>query len=188
MPAMAPPESPEPPLLAPAADGEDVAVEDVEDVLGKKGGIDVVIGNLTFSHLDSACAFTQQESVELGELAAQREHRPGRFVPKPQSSGSFSTPCMHVPDNELLGFEQTVKSARICLMALSPGVPQRSGLDMICCSLAATSYCSPSAAFYIGIGKVLTHTSAHSGRVALPVRPHGSTEFCTMPLQINVVV
>lgn len=47
-------------------------------------------GNVTSSHLLSVSANTQQESVELGELAAQYEHKPPRLVVKPQSSGWFS--------------------------------------------------------------------------------------------------
>lgn len=75
---MAPPERPDPDWLAPAAalpvaDG----VPDVVD--GNSGGIDTVVGSLTFAQRLSTFAVTQQESVELIVLSAQNEHRPRRL-------------------------------------------------------------------------------------------------------------
>lgn len=49
-----------------------------------------ITGSVTSSHLLSLSAKTQQESVELGELAAQYEHRPPKLVAYPQSLGWFS--------------------------------------------------------------------------------------------------
>jgi hypothetical protein len=68
MPAMAPPLRP---LLLPptAADVTRGVLELVED--GKMLPRDVVTGSLTLEHLASVLEFTQHESVELGELAAQ---------------------------------------------------------------------------------------------------------------------
>lgn len=68
IPAIAPPLSP--PLPRPAAPAVALGVlELVED--GKMLPRDVVTGSLTFEHLVSVLELTQQESVELGELAAQ---------------------------------------------------------------------------------------------------------------------
>jgi hypothetical protein len=68
MPAIAPPLSP--PLPCPAAPAVALGVLELV-VVGKMLPRDVVMGNLTFEHLDSVFEFTQHESVELGELAAQ---------------------------------------------------------------------------------------------------------------------
>lgn len=73
----------------------------------------VAIGSLTFEHLDSVLEFMQHESVELGELAAQYEHRLGRLLLKPQLLGSFWTPEIQLGPSESFGSEQVVKSARI---------------------------------------------------------------------------
>lgn len=78
--AIAPPESPEPDLLVPAAAPADVPVGAAEDVLeGNKGAIDVVVGRCTSAQRDSTLALTQHESVELGELEPQNEQRPCRL-------------------------------------------------------------------------------------------------------------
>lgn len=77
MPAMAPPESPDPerpaPFAAPA-DVEDGAPDDVLD--GNTGGIETVVGRSTPTQRDSTLALTQHESVELTVLSAQKEHKP----------------------------------------------------------------------------------------------------------------
>ena len=113
MPAIAPPERPDPPPLEPpAAAVLDEGGREVT-VLVKRGGMEVVLGRCTFEQRDSACEFTQQESVALGELAAQKVHKPPRFDEKPQLSGSFCTPSMHDPLRESAGRAQLVKSARI---------------------------------------------------------------------------
>lgn len=78
---------------------------------------------------------------------------------------------MQDPVMELAGRAQLVKSARICVSALLPAVPQML-LAAICCSLWAYS----------------AHESAHSGRVAFPESPHGSMEFWMMALQSTLVV
>jgi hypothetical protein len=46
-------------------------------------------GRTTPSHLEVVSENTQQESVELGELAAQYEQRPPRLFAYPQSVSSF---------------------------------------------------------------------------------------------------
>jgi hypothetical protein len=80
---------------------------------------------------------TQHESVALGELAAQYEHRPDRLLLKPQLLPSLSTPAMHVPVMEFAGKAQLVKSARIWLRAFGPAVPQMLLDADISCSLWA---------------------------------------------------
>ena len=77
--------------------------------------------------------------MELGELAAQYEHKLGKLSLKPQLLGSFITPLMHDPDSESAGRAQTVKSARIWAIALLPVAPQRSVVEAICSSLVANS-------------------------------------------------
>lgn len=87
--------------------------------------LDVAItGSTTPLHLVSVSEKTQQESVELGELAAQYEHKLPVLDMKPQLLGSLATPSIHEPLNESAGSAQFVKSARIWLMALGPAVPQ----------------------------------------------------------------
>jgi hypothetical protein len=83
--------------------------------------------------------FTQQESVALGELAAQNEQRPCKFDWNPQSFGSFCAPAMQDPLRELAGRAQFVKSALIWLKASRPESPHNSGLAVISCSLMAKS-------------------------------------------------
>jgi hypothetical protein len=78
MPAIAPPERPVPEFPAPAP-APAVWVGAEEEVEVKSGGIDVVVGSSTPSHRVSTLALTQQESVALGELEAQKEQRPGRL-------------------------------------------------------------------------------------------------------------
>jgi hypothetical protein len=68
MPAIAPP--PRPLLLPPAAPAVAFGVLELVDD-GKMLPREVVTGSLTFEHLVSVLEFTQHESVELGELAAQ---------------------------------------------------------------------------------------------------------------------
>jgi hypothetical protein len=46
---------------------------------------------------------------------------------------------MHFPLNASAGFEQRVKSDRICGTALFPALPQSSGLETMTCSLMAKS-------------------------------------------------
>ena len=87
IPAIAPPDRP---LLRPAAAAAEAVGEFVADVEGNSGGIDVVVGRRTFSQRFSTSELTQQESVELGELEAQKEQRPCRLESYPQSLGSFS--------------------------------------------------------------------------------------------------
>ena len=99
--------------------------------------MDVVVGRWTFTHRCSTLEFTQQESVALGELAAQNEQRPSKFAWNPQSFGSFCAPVMQDPLRELAGRAQFVKSALIWLKAFSPELPHNSGLAVISCSLIA---------------------------------------------------
>jgi hypothetical protein len=139
IPAMAPPLSPEPPRDDPAAAPLVALDPAVDDVIAP---MDVVTGNLTFVHRVSACALMQHESVELGELVAQYEQRLGRLFAKPQLFGSFSTPAMHDSlFSESAGNAQTVKSARIWLIALLPVLPHRSCVEAICSSLVANAAC-----------------------------------------------
>ena len=64
MPAMAPPESPEPERLRlEAAPVEPDPAEEVPD--GKRGGIETVVGRVTPWQRDSTLELTQHESVEL---------------------------------------------------------------------------------------------------------------------------
>ena len=135
MPAMAPPERPDP-ELAPAPGVADSVPE------GNRGGIDTVVGSSTPAQRDSTRELTQHELVELTRLSAQKEQRPCRLDSKPHSSGSFCTASMQLPLSELAGSEQRVKSARIWEFALLPGVPQSSGVDMTICSLVANSACT----------------------------------------------
>ena len=79
IPAIAPPERPEPDLFAPAPAAADVADGTADVLEGKRGGIDVVVGSSTFSHRDSTFELTQQESVALGELEAQNEQSPAKL-------------------------------------------------------------------------------------------------------------
>lgn len=72
IPAMAPPERLDPDAAAPEV--VPVGAAAVDD--GKRGGMEVVVGNSTPWHRASTLAFTQHESVELGELWAQKEQRP----------------------------------------------------------------------------------------------------------------
>jgi hypothetical protein len=77
MPAMAPPESPD---LERAAAASPVVVGTLDDVLdGNSGGIDTVVGRLTFAQRFSTLDVTQQESVELTVLSAQNMHSPRRL-------------------------------------------------------------------------------------------------------------
>lgn len=75
IPAMAPPLNPaDMPLFdkAPAAPVGDAVEDTVEDVdEGKRAPIAVVIGNRTLAHRVSVLENKQQESVELGDEAAQ---------------------------------------------------------------------------------------------------------------------
>jgi hypothetical protein len=166
---MAPPDRP---LLLPPAPVAEAVGELVDVFEGKRGGMDVVVGKCTPSHLFSTLEFTQQESVAFGELDAQKEHSPGRFDAYPQSFGSFSTATTQDLLKDAGGIEQSVKSALISLSAFGPLVPHSSGLAVISCSLIAN----------------WAHESAHSGLELLEVRPQGSMEFWTMALQITVVV
>ena len=141
MPAMAPPEIPEPesrpPDPAPA-----VELGDPDEVLeGNTGGIETVVGRSTPTQRDSTFALTQQESVELTVLEPQKRHNPWRLPWYPHSSGSFLVASMQLLLSELAGLEQRAKSERISGTALLPGVPHRSGLDTITCSLIAKSAC-----------------------------------------------
>jgi len=84
MPAMAPPERPLSVLVAAAAapveEGVEVAPE-ADDEVGKSGGRDVTEDGIAkpVQRLPT-CDAEQQESVALGELAAQYVQRPFRFV------------------------------------------------------------------------------------------------------------
>jgi hypothetical protein len=73
IPAIAPPERPDPDLAPPAPEVE-VGAADVLD--GNNGGIDVVVGRWMPWQRCSTLALTQHESVALGELEAQKEQRP----------------------------------------------------------------------------------------------------------------
>ena len=85
MPAIWPPERPDP-LLAPVAPAAkfvpvaaaEVEAEGVED--GNSGGIETVEGWGMPVHRLLTLESTQQESVAFGELVAQNAQRPCRFV------------------------------------------------------------------------------------------------------------
>jgi hypothetical protein len=79
MPAMAPPESPDRDLPAPAATllVAEGAPDEVLD--GNSGGIETVGGSLTPTQRLLTFALTQHEFVELTELSAQYEHSPRRL-------------------------------------------------------------------------------------------------------------
>jgi hypothetical protein len=79
MPAIAPPERPDPDP-PPAAFEVDVGAP-VELLVGNSGGIDTVVGNSTPAHRDSTFELTQHELVELTVLSAQYEHNPCRLEP-----------------------------------------------------------------------------------------------------------
>jgi hypothetical protein len=79
MPAIAPPESPEPDPAKPTA--LDVPVGAAEEVDEKRGGIDEVTGSFTPTQRASTFELMQQESVELGELAPQNWQRLWRLEP-----------------------------------------------------------------------------------------------------------
>ena len=113
MPAMAPPLNPPPLPAAAAAVPLELALElAVED--GVRAPMDVGMGSSTLSHRVSVFEVIQHESVELGELCAQYEHRLGKLSAKPQLLGSFATPCMHWPlFSESAGSAHVVKSALI---------------------------------------------------------------------------
>lgn len=132
---------------------------------------DAITGSATPAHLSVVFEKTQHESVAFGELAPQYEHSDPRFELYPQSSGSFATALIHDPVNEFAGSAQLVKSARICVSASEPALPQTS-LAVISCSLCAYS----------------AHDAAHSGAVASPVRPQGCAEFWMIALQSTLVV
>lgn len=148
-----------------------VAAPDAEVIVIGFSDDEAMIGRATFWHREVVSEKTQQESVLLGELAAQYEHSEPMLLVYPQLSGWFSTASMQLPVNELAGSAQFVKSARIWVRAPSPAVPQTS-LAVISCSLSAYD----------------AQDSAHSGLVASPVRPHGWMEFWIMALQMTLVV
>lgn len=137
IPAMAPPERPEspPPDPAPA-----VELGEEDEVLeGNTGGIETVVGRSIPTQRDSTFALTQQESVELTVLVEQKRQSPCRLPLYPHSLGSFSVASIQLLLRELAGLEQRAKSERISGTALLPGVPHRSGLDTMTCSLMAKS-------------------------------------------------
>ena len=88
----------------------DGLVVDVDD--GKRGGIEVVDGRVTPGQRLVTFDVSQQESVALGELVAQKPHRPCKLVEKPQSSDSFASPVRQPVLRESEGSAQLVKSAR----------------------------------------------------------------------------
>lgn len=149
IPAMAPPESPDPDRAPPAA-GLPVPDGAGEDV-GNTGGMETVVGRSTPMQRLSTFELTQHELVEFTELSAQYEHSPCKLPEKPHSLASFCTALIQLPLSASAGFEHRVKSERISGMALRPGVPHRSGRDTIDCSLIAKSACD---------GLALTQTSS----------------------------
>lgn len=118
MPAMAPPESPDPDPALPLPDG----VGD-EVPVGKTGGIETVVGSLRPEHRASTLALTQQESVELTVLSPQNMQSPCKLPWYPHSLGSFCTAAMQPPLSASDGLEQRAKSDLISAMALFPAVP-----------------------------------------------------------------
>lgn len=80
-------------------------------VVGKRLGIDEKTGRLTSWQRPVALEVKQHESVPFSVLERQKLQRPTRFELKPQSVGSFSSPGMQLPLNELPGNAQLVKSA-----------------------------------------------------------------------------
>lgn len=138
MPASAPPLSPFLlPAVAPPVGVDVLVLVDEVKMLPREL---VAVGSLTFEHLVSVPEFTQHESVEFGELAAQYEHRLGRLLLKPQLLGSFWTPGMQFGPSESFGRAQVVKSARIWLIALLEGVPQRDEAAMVSSLVAKAAY------------------------------------------------
>jgi hypothetical protein len=111
IPAMAPPESPE----ADPAIGAvlDVPVGAAEEVDENRGGMDEVTGSSTPTQRASTLEFTQQESVEFGELAPQNKQRLGRLDPKPHSLGSLSTASTQSPLSERSASWHLLESDRI---------------------------------------------------------------------------
>jgi hypothetical protein len=100
---------------------------------------------------------------------------------------------MQFPLSAWAGFEQRAKSDRICGTALLPGVPHRSGLDTMTCSLMAKSAYRLLAIMHIGRGicpeeNVRTQAPAHNGVAFALLNPHGCLEAWTMKLQSTVVV
>lgn len=81
--------------------------------VGKTGGMETVVGRWTFWQRDSTLALTQQVSVELVVLFAQKRQSPGRLFWKPHSVGSFFTASMQLLLSASAGLEQRVKSERI---------------------------------------------------------------------------
>ena len=135
MPAIAPPDSlePEPPAAPPVVDPVGATVV----VVVNRGGMVVVVGSFTPTQRASTSEFTQQESVEFWELAAQKAQRPGRLEAKPHSSGSLSTAGVHLPVKALAECWHRSESDRIWSFALLPGLPQKSGVEIMSCSLMA---------------------------------------------------
>ena len=77
IPAIAPPESPDPERPAPVPAPAEVEVGTADEVPdGNTGGIETVVGRSTPTQRDSTLALTQHESVELTVLSAQNEHSP----------------------------------------------------------------------------------------------------------------
>lgn len=58
--------------------GVDGVLDDVD--VGKSGGIENMVGSLTFEHRDSTLEVTQHESVAFGELAPQYVHKPFKLL------------------------------------------------------------------------------------------------------------
>ena len=114
---------------------------------GNRGGREVSVGRVTPLHRLVTFAATQHESVELGELVAQKPQRPNRFVPKPHSAGSLSSPEIQDPVNESAGRAHTVKSARIWSIKPLCGLPHMSGFTAIISSLVADKACHASVTF-----------------------------------------
>lgn len=99
---------------------------------------------------------------------------------------------MQVPLSDRVGTEQSWKSALMMLLALVPGLPQRSGVAVISCSLMAYWACSMLALHgtcFVNC-KLGTHTqeSAHRGREFSSGMLHARMEFCTMALHTTDVV
>jgi len=172
IPAIAPPDRPDPVLPVPPVTGAEVPVGATEEDDGNRGAMEVVVGRWTPTHLGSTFEFRQQELVSFKVLVLQNEHKPCKLDWKPHSAFSLTDASMQLPLRARSGLEQMSKSDLIMPMALGPATPHSSGLEAISCSLIA--YCA--------------QESAHRGREFSLGVPHPAAEAWTMELQSTDVV
>lgn len=145
IPAIWPPDNPL--LLLDAAGAGALVVAFVDEgwaldkVVVNRGGMVVKEGRVTPTQRPVAFEPMQQLSVAFGELDAQNEQSAGKFVLKPQLSGSFCSPEIQSPLNESAGRAQTVKSALIWSRKLLLGLLHSLGFVAMSSSLVADSAC-----------------------------------------------